>query len=72
MANNATQQQIMPQMMVQMVQFVKQMSTVQQQIQQQASTTSLITTNAFGSRCQRGQINISSYCWSRGASLTTP
>ena len=67
-ANNATQAQLMPQLMAQMVQMMEQMSTIQQKLSAQQSVSSSNTTLSSNcSRRRRTRGTIDSYCWSHGA-----
>ena len=65
MANNAAQQQILPQMMAQMVQIMEQMNTLQQKIQSQlnSSNTSISTSTSSG---RRRRTNFNFYYWLHG------
>ena len=67
MANSAAQQQVMPQRISQMVDFLQKMSVMQQKINDQQSSTTSLTTSTNSSSRRRRRTNISFYCWSHGA-----
>lgn len=72
MANGASQQQLIPQMIEQIVQLMQQMVVLQQNIHLQSRASSSITSSSSSSlRSHRTRMNTQHYCWSDGACAHT-